>query len=260
MSHVAQHAPGAFCWIELAASDQNAAKHFYTSLFDWTFEDNPMGPNEFYTMFNLEGKNAGAAYTLRAEETAMQVTPHWNLYIAVASADAATARAAELGATVLAGPFDVFTHGRMAVISDPTGAVFCVWEAKSHIGLGIVNQAGAFCWADLSTPDQGTAATFYAELFGYTLPPGEGGYLHIQNGETFIGGIQPAAHRIPNAPPHWQIYIQVDDCAAGTKKAKGLGASIYMEPTEVMNAGIMSVVADPQGAVFALFQPMPRKQ
>src|SRR5260370_39321019 len=124
MSHVTKHAPGAFSWIELGTTDQNAAKHFYTALLGWKFDDNPMGPNDFYTMFTLGGENAAAAYTLRAEQTAQGVPPHWNLYISVESADSAASKATELGASVLAGPFDVYSFGRMAVIADPTGAVF----------------------------------------------------------------------------------------------------------------------------------------
>jgi hypothetical protein len=258
MPNIDKHDNGSFCWIELGTSDQNAAKGFYTNLFGWTFEDSPMGPDDVYTMFQLEGRNVGAAYTQRKEETSMGVPPHWNLYIAVASADETAKKAAELGATVLAGPFDVFTFGRMAVIQDPTGAAFCIWEAKDHAGAGISGQTGSLCWADLSTPDQTAAAKFYADLFGWTMPPGDGEYLHIKNGDAFIGGIPPASHRDPNMPAHWMIYLQVDDCDASTAKAKELGASVCMGPMDIPNAGRMTVLADPQRAVFALFQVFPR--
>ena len=79
MANIESTKPGSFTWIELAASDQHAAKPFYTSLFGWTFEDSPMGPNEYYTMFQLEGRNVGAAFTLREEQNAMHVPPHWDL-------------------------------------------------------------------------------------------------------------------------------------------------------------------------------------
>lgn len=217
-----------------------------------------MGPNDYYTMFQLDGRNAGAAYTTRPDETAMGVPPHWNLYVTVANADEATAKAVALGGTSLAGPFDVMTYGRMSVIADPTGAVFCTWQPKDHSGLGIVREPGAFCWADLSTPDQQRAAAFYTGLFGYAIPPGSEGYLHLQNGEDFIGGILPAEHRAPHTPPHWMIYIQVTDCAHSTARAQELGGSVYMGPMAMENVGTFTVLADPQGAVFALFQPAPR--
>jgi predicted enzyme related to lactoylglutathione lyase len=129
-----------------------------------------MGPNDFYTMFQLEGHNSAAAYTQREDETQMGVPPHWNLYICVQSADAAVKRAAELGGQALAGPFDVSTHGRMAVIRDPSGAVFCIWEPGDNTGLEVEGQNASFCWADLSTPDQQAAVKFYSALFGWTFP------------------------------------------------------------------------------------------
>jgi predicted enzyme related to lactoylglutathione lyase len=110
------------------------------------------------------GRDAVAAYTLRFEQKG--VPSHWQLYVAVESADAAATRARELGATVLAPPFDVFDSGRTAVLQDPTGAVFAVWEARRHAGLGVVDEPGAFCWVELLTRDTSKVAGFYKALFG----------------------------------------------------------------------------------------------
>src|SRR5207248_8142260 len=96
MPIVEKHAPGSFSWIELATTDQDAAKVFYTSLFGWTVEDFPMGPDATYTMFQLDGRDTGAAFKLSGPELARGIPPHWNLYIAVESADNAARRAAEL--------------------------------------------------------------------------------------------------------------------------------------------------------------------
>jgi predicted enzyme related to lactoylglutathione lyase len=258
MAHVDHHAPGAFSWIELSTSDQNAAKAFYTSLFGWTYTDSPMGPDGNYTMFLLDGQVAGAAYTMQKAEADMGAPPHWNLYITVASADDATAKAVALGGKVYMGPFDVSTHGRMSVIADPTGAVFCAWEPKDNVGLRVTGEPNAFCWADLSTPDQAAGVAFYSGLFGYTMPPSETGYLHIENGSTMIGGVQNPADRPEGVPPHWLIYMQVADCGVSTAKAKDLGATIYMGPMDMEGVGTMTVLADPQGAVLALFEPKAR--
>jgi predicted enzyme related to lactoylglutathione lyase len=258
MALVDKHSPGDFCWIELATTDQTAAKHFYMSLFGWSAADLPMGPNEFYTMFAVEGASAGAAYTERADEIAMGIPSHWNLYIAVENADQASSKAAELGAKVLAPPFDVYDVGRMSVLEDPTGAVFSVWQAKKRQGVGIAGVNGTLCWADLSTPDPERAAKFYSDLFGWKIGPGAqsdpSGYLHIQNGEAFIGGIPPGAHRNPKAPPHWLIYFNVTDVDASAAKAKELGASFHFPPMTMEGVGRMAVMADPQGAVSALFK------
>ena len=256
MAHIDKHPAGSFCWIELATSDQNAAKNFYASLFGWQANDSPMGPGEFYTIFRLEGKDAAAGYTLRPDQKAQGVPPHWMPYIAVESADKAADLAKQLGGTLIMPAFDVMEAGRMAVIQDPTGAYFCVWQAAKNTGIGIAGVHGTLCWGDLSTPDVKRASEFYSGLFGWQIMAGENdksGYLHIKNGEQFIGGIPPAEYRQSGAPAHWLAYFYVDDVKVSTAKATGLGAKVYMGPMAIDNVGDMSVVADPQGALFALF-------
>jgi uncharacterized protein len=250
--------PGSFCWMELGTTDQKAAKQFYGSLFGWTAHDFPMGPDGDYTIFRLKDRDCAATYTLRQHEQEHGARPHWLLYIAVANADESTKRAAELGATVLAGPFDVMDKGRMSIIQDPGGAHCSLWQGMTSTGIGIAGEDNAFCWADLFTTEREIGKKFYSALLGWNFVPGAGKdestYLHIMNGEQMIGGLAPAEFMRPGVPPHWRIYYQVADCAEATKKATGLGAMLYVPPMTIEGAGVMSVLADPQGAVFALFQ------
>ena len=257
--NIDKHKPGAFCWIELGTSDHNAAKNFYSSLFGWQSNDMPMGPSGVYTIFQLEGRAAAAGYELNPQQRAQGVPPHWMLYVAVPNADAYASRVSELGGTVLLQPFDVFDAGRMAVLQDPTGAHFCVWQANKNTGTGIAGVDGTLCWADLSTPDPERAKKFYSDLFGWKItddtdddPPS--GYLHIQNGEDFIGGIPPVHPGSQPMPPHWLPYFAVTNCDNTAAQAKKLGAKFYLEPKTMENVGRFAVVADPQGAVFAIFQ------
>jgi predicted enzyme related to lactoylglutathione lyase len=247
-----KHAPGTFCWIENATTDQNAAKAFYGSLFGWTPNDNPMGEDGVYTIFLRESRTVAAAYTLSKMELEGHIPPHWNLYISVESADSAAERAANLGGTVLAPPFDVMDFGRMAVVQDPTGAIFCLWQAKTHIGVSVRDEPGSLCWADLNTSDPAKASAFYSGLFGWTMDSHDETYMEIKSGDKHIGGIAPL--RGPNVPPHWMIYFWVEDCDATAAKAKELGAKAYMEPFTMENVGRIAVLADPQAAVFALYQ------
>ena len=261
MASIDTAVPGSFCWMELATTDQNSAKAFYSALFGWTANDAPIGPDQFYTMFQLDGREVAAGYTMMKDERELGIPPHWNLYIAVEDADASATRAAELGGKVLASPFDVMDAGRMAVVQDPTGAVFQIWQAARSIGIRISNTNGAFCWADLNTPDQAVASAFYSALFGWKLELGEkdmSGYLHIKNGDRFIGGIPPAGQTDPNAPPHWLLYFEVADCDASTAKAVELGGRSLVSPMSLEGVGRFSVIADPQGAVSSLYTPEKR--
>jgi hypothetical protein len=261
MTIVDTHAPGTFCWFELATTDQSATKEFYSALFNWTAVDYPMGPDDAYTMFKIEGLDVGAAYTMRPDQRAQGVPPNWMVYIASVNADQTAAKIAAAGGTVMAPPFNVNDVGRMAVIQDPTGAMFAIWQPITHIGTRRVDELNTVCWADLSTPDVPCAAKFYGDVFGWQVtagkdmsPAGPDDYGHIVSGTEFIGGMPPAAMRNPHAPPHWMIYIDVASCEDTTAKAKSLGAGVHMAPMKVAENRWMAVLADPQGAVFALHQ------
>ncbi|HEX4004872.1 MAG TPA: VOC family protein [Acidobacteriaceae bacterium] len=259
MPQIDRHPAGNFAWMELATTDQPAAKTFYSTLFGWTAMDFPMGPDSFYTMFSLGGRLTGATFTLSAPERAAGIGPHWQLYVAVADADASARRAEELGGKVVHPAFDVMTFGRMAVIQDPTGAYFSLWQARDHQGMGVYGENGALCWADLQTRERDQAMAFYGGLFGWEFTPGKdkdaSGYLHIRNGEQFIGGMPEPRTMPPGVPAHWLAYILSPDCDAQTAQAGALGARVLVPAMTVEGQLRFSVLADPQGAVLALFTP-----
>lgn len=255
MAEVDSHAPGAFCWIELGTTDQKAAKDFYGRLFGWSFLDNEMGPGMTYTIFKLKGRDAAACYTLDGAKMP-GVPPHWMIYVATGDADASARRAAELGGKVTAPAFDVGEFGRMAVLADPQGGNFCVWQARMNTGIGIHNEPGAFCWGQLNTTDPAKAETFYRGLFGWDAKTGSDGgmtYTEWLLGKTPIGGMMEKPKESPG-PPHWLPYFAVADCAATAALATSLGAKTFVPPTEMAGVGQFAVLADPQGAAFALYR------
>lgn len=263
MAIIQRHAPGSFCWIELATTNQTAAIAFYSKLFGWAPHNMPIGPDDLYTIFRLQDRDAAAACTLQKEQLAHGVPPHWTLYVAVGNADATVARAEQLGGKILAPPFDVFDAGRMSPIEDPTGANFCIWQPGRNTGTGISAPHGTLCWGDLSTPDRDRAAEFYSGLFGWQMMKEdehpEHNYWHIKNGEEFIGGITPSSQHQAGMPAHWMAYFTVNDCDATAAAAKTMGATLYMPPTDFEDVGRISVMADPQGAAFAIFKAAPAR-
>jgi uncharacterized protein len=243
MGERTSYAPGTFSWVELVTSDADAAKAFYTAVFGWDYLDNPIGDGMVYSTALVDGQAVGALFA-SAEQP-----PHWNCYVTVESVDEATRRAGDLGATVMAEPFDVMDVGRMSVIADPTGAALALWEPGSHIGASVVNQPGALTWNDLVTPDPDAAARFYGSLFGWTTLeiPDAGGYRVIRNGERSNGGLQPARG---GQPPAWIPYFGHEDLDALLGRVAGLGGRALSEPVAVPS-GRFALFADPQGAVFA---------
>ena len=246
MPRVDKHIPGSFCWIELETSNLSSSQQFYSGLFGWT-------SNDVGALFQLGGSDVASACNLKSEG----VYPHWNLYAAVENVDACASKAVDLGATILVSPFEVGDRGRMAAIKDPTGATFNIWQGTGHHGVGVTGIAGTMCWADLSTPDPARAAAFYSDLFAWQLEASENdksGYLHIKNKGEYVGGVPPASHRSANMPAHWLIYFAVENCDVTAARAEALGARLILPPISMPGVGRMSVIADPEGAVFATFQ------
>ena len=257
MQETATYAPGTFCWVELGTTDGEAAKKFYTELFGWTFTDNPVGPGMVYTMLKLDGKDVGALYQMPSEMTSQGIPSNWLSYASVQSADESAAKAKELGATLMKEPFDVMTVGRMAVVQDPTGAIFALWQAGTHKGAGVVNVANSFCWNELMTTDTKKDGDFYTGLFGWgknTQNFGPLEYTMFSNGERPAGGMLQITPEMGPIPPNWLVYFAVDDCDAKTQKAKELGGSVMKPPDDIPNIGRFSILTDPQGAAFALIK------
>src|SRR5262245_60449072 len=168
--------PGVPCWIDTNQPEPDAAMAFYGGLFGWEFEDvMPEDAPGHYYIGRIRGGDVAAVSSI--PEGAPPV-PVWNTYVWVDDADASAAAARAAGGTVVAEPFDVMDAGRMAVILDPEGAAFCVWQAKNHRGARIVNEHGSLNFNGLATRDRAGAEAFYGAVFGWKT-------LDIPSGTTW---------------------------------------------------------------------------
>jgi predicted enzyme related to lactoylglutathione lyase len=236
-------------WIDLSATDQDAAKDFYGELFGWTFDDQPM-PEGVYSMAVKEGGLVGAISVLPPDLAAQNSPAMWNTYLAVDDVDATLARVDAAGGKTVTAAVDVPDAGRMAFVIDPTGAPLALWQAGNHIGATLVNESGSVIWNDLRTDDVGAAAAFYEAVFGLTADAQDWDatpYVSLRAGADAVAGISARADE--EAPNEWQIYFAVDDTEAVTAHARSLGARVILEPTDTP-IGPMATMADPQGAVF----------
>jgi predicted enzyme related to lactoylglutathione lyase len=245
-----QHAPGTPSWVDLQTSDEAGAKAFYTALFGWDYDDQPVPDNGVYSMAQKNGKDVAAIAGIPMPG----VPPHWNTYVTVADVDATAAQVSGAGGTVTAGPFDVMDAGRMAVASDPTGAMFCIWQPKNSIGASLVNEHGTLCWNELLTPDVDAALPFYEKLFGWKrnrLPMDTMEYNELQLDGRGIGGAMKPP--MPGMPAVWGVYFAVDDCDKAAEIAAAKGGTVVQPPMDIP-PGRMAVIADPAGAVFNVLQ------
>ncbi len=240
---------GVFSYVELASGDVEAAKPFYERLFGWTYDDVPLGDDMTYHPASKDGKRVAAVYQTQREAG-------WLNYVTVDDLDATAGKVDDLGGTVTQKPFDVMDQGRMAVVTDPTGATLALWEPKENAGAELVNAAGALAWNDLQTTDVAKAAEFYAELLGWELgevedAPDERQAIRV--GEGLNGGIAklPDSSAEAGVPSHWVAFFAVDDVGATVELVEDSDGTVLAGPIDVPS-GRMAVITDPGGVIFGI--------
>jgi predicted enzyme related to lactoylglutathione lyase len=268
--------PGVPCWVDTSQPNPAKALQFYGELFGWEFRDvMPEGSEEPYFIGSLRGGSVAAVGSL---PEAVGATATWNTYLDVADADETVEKVRAVGGGVLMPPFDVMDAGRMAVLTDPDGARFDVWQAKAHFGAQIVNEHGSLNFNTLNTRDVAGAEAFYGAVFGWTtmtLPagimwtlPGYGDHLEERSPglrkqmqqmgapDGFIdvvAALAPIAERDSNTPSHWGVTFAVDDVEATAAKVRELGGTVVSEPKDAPWSRT-ATVDDPQGARFIASQ------
>jgi predicted enzyme related to lactoylglutathione lyase len=248
------YAQGTPNWVDLQTTNQDAAKAFYSGVFGWTYDDQPMPQGAVYSMAMLGGNPVAAIAPQPPELAAAGAPPMWNTYIAVDSVDDAAGKVEAAGGKVAMAPFDVMDAGRMAFVIDPAGAAVALWQANQHIGATLVNEPGAVIWNELITNDPGVV-TFYQHVLGMTtakMDMGDGEYTIFEVGGQQVGG--STAPQMPGVPNHWHVYFAVTDADAAAAKATEMGGTVMAAPFDTP-VGRMAVISDPQGAVFSIIQP-----
>ncbi len=237
-------------WVDLGSPDLAKAKEFYGGLFGW---ECPEGPAEAggYSVCTLHGKTvAGLGPQMNPD-----FPPVWMTYVNVDDADNTAAKASAAGGTVFAGPMDVMDVGRMAVLADPLGAVFGLWQPKSHTGAQLVNEPGTLCWNELITTDLDASKAFYKAVFDWDAedqgpPGGPPAYTEWKLAGRSVGGMMLKHADMPaDMPPNWGVYFAVADTDATVGKAQELGGAVFMGPTDI-EPGRFAVLGDNQGVVF----------
>jgi uncharacterized protein len=251
------YAQGTPNWVDLQTSDQDAAKAFYSGLFGWTYDDQPMPQGPVYSMAMLGGHPVAAIAPQSPELAAAGAPPMWNTYLAVDSVDEAAGKVEAAGGKVGMAPFDVMDAGRMAFVLDPSGAAVALWQANQHIGATLVNEPGTVTWNELITTDPGVVS-FYADVVGLTtstMDMGAGAYTLFEVGGQMVGGT--VAPQMPGVPNHWHVYFAVADADAAAAQAAATGGAVIVAPFDTP-VGRIAVLSDPQGAVFSILKAAPQ--
>ena len=255
---------GAFVWCELLTTDTAAAESFYKKVAGWTSV--PFAPDGSYTVFN-NPSGAGVAGLMKLPDGAklMGAPPNWMMYVGTPSVDDTVVRVARLGGRVLKQPENIPNSGRFAVVQDPYGATFGIFQPPpNRPGRAGRPGLGDFSWFELYTPNPDGAWKFYQTLFGWektsAMDMGEMGVYQMfgRGGAIPDGGIMKPP---PGAPAAWMPYALVKDAKAAATLAAANGGKIINGPMEVPGGDWIAQGIDPQGAMFAVhsLKPAARK-
>ena len=260
--------PGVPCWVNTLQPDVEAAKGFYGGVFGWEFEGpGPMPGGGEYYVARLRGRDVAGVASQPANGSGGPSA--WNTYIQVDTADEGAEKVKGAGGAVALEPFDTLPAGRMAVVADPAGATFCLWEPRERMGAQLVNEPGAYAMSQLKTRDSERAKAFYGELFGWTtesfdmgggeftmwrLPGYEGGEPGQPVSREVIGVMVPMDDQFrAEVPPHWSVNFWHADADGAAAKAAELGGRVLIEPHDTPGFR-ETVLADPAGATFSVSQ------
>jgi hypothetical protein len=244
---------GRFVWFEYMSKDLKKAQGFFGELFNWSTQDVPM-PQGSYTMIASGGTTIGGymPHMEGAPDKAMWVT-----HLQVADAAASAKQVKSLGGAVHKDAFKVGDHGTMAIVADPLGGPFALWQPAKPEGTGDYKQTpGSFCWNELYTQDVEKTVSFYKAIGGFTDErtemPGMGTYVQLKSDDKPRGGIMKAP--MPGVPQAWTPYVAVANTDQTLAKALKLGATQLVPATDIPGVGRFAIFADPQGSPLGILQ------
>ena len=237
-------------WIDLASTDAEAARTFYSTVFGWAVDVNPDPQYGGYGRAKIDGKDvAGIGGTMSPGQPAA-----WSIYLGTTDIDQLAERVTQAGGTVVAPPFDVGDQGRMAVFRDPSGAHISSWQA-TRMGGFEADGPNTFGWPELNARGLASALPFYTEVFGWdpkTSGTPEQPYTEFHlDGESIAGALEMNPMVPAEVPSYWMVYFNVSDVDASYRAALDAGAREMLSPMD-FPGGRLAILTDPQGAMFGI--------
>jgi predicted enzyme related to lactoylglutathione lyase len=241
---------GTPCWVDLGTPDLDAARSWYSSVFGWTYSGGEPEYGGYAMCLKNDRKVAGMGPQMSSDDP-----PRWTTYFATDDADATVARATEAGGTVFAPPMDVGPHGRMAILADPQGNPFGIWQAGSTTGVEVYNEPGSLVWNEAAVDDPAAARDFYTAVFGFSWEeiPGAGGYATFATEDRPLGGLGGIS---PGLPKGWATCFSVASCDEAVAAVEAGGGKVLLAAQDT-EFGRFAVVADPWGASFSVMSAIP---
>jgi predicted enzyme related to lactoylglutathione lyase len=247
---------GRFVWFEYVAKDLDKAQGFFGELFNWKTQAMPMPQGGNYTMIAVDNQTIGG-YMPTPEGAPPHA--HWLSHLGVADTVATCAKIKTLGGKVLKEPMKMGDVGTWAVVADPSGAAFALWQPGKANGDGnFKGKTGTWCWNELMTTDPDKCIAFYKDIGGFqanAMPMPQGTYHVLEFDGAPRAGVMQAT---PPQPTAWLPYVQVVNADQTSAKVTKLGGKVIVPPTDIPTVGRFSIFTDTNGAALGILQPAPR--
>jgi len=233
------------CWIDLGARDVDAALTFYAEVVGWEAGERSGPEYGGYAMWFRDGIPAAGIGPLRESDS-----PAWTIYLATTDIDATLETVTRNGGRTLTPAMVIGPLGRMAVVTDPTGAVFGFWEARDFPGFTRYGEPGHVDWCIARSTDPSTTTAFMRALFDYVEHRDDTvdeGYVELRiDGSPALG-----VAATQDADSSWMAYFAVENADAAVARALAAGGSIT-RPAESTPYGRIATITDPEGATFSV--------
>ncbi|MFV0127366.1 VOC family protein [Streptomyces sp. HMX112] len=251
MTEPARRKPGTPCWVSLMVRSLDVTQEFYGALFGWRFRP---GPQQLGLRVRglLGDREVAGIGQLPADR---DLPPAWTTYLASDDADETAEAIRSGGGTVAVGPIQAGDAGRLAICSDPTGAVFGIWQAGAHPGTAVAGAPGTPAWYELLTQETEAVGKFYKTVFGFELDPlvsADQDLVTLRVGDRPVASLHGVGSALPrDRGAHWMTWFEVADTDEAARRVTGLGGQVLRPPRDDA-AGRTATVADPEGAVFTI--------
>jgi uncharacterized protein len=243
---------GTPCWALMATPDAAKTAVFYSGLFGWQVAEASAG----FASLQLGDREVAGLLQLPEPTRAAEASSRWLVYLASDDIGRHLAKVEAAGGRILAPAFEVPGAGRMAVVSDPVGAEFGLWESWGHPGAGVMGDPGSLTWAELYTRSRAAAAGFYSAVFDWAVEEvrvGQETFIACSLDGTPVAGMMQMNAAWEDTPSHWMPYFAVTDVDEAAMLADGLSGETVATPHDT-SAGRLAVLRDPLGALLIVIE------
>ena len=251
--------PGKVVWHDLITDTPDTSRQFFADLFGWEFEQVDLGVFSAidYSLIRHNGRLIGGMVD-QSQLPAKSDISQWIAVFSVTDVDAAAKTVSASGGGVVTPPTNLADRGRLAVVTDPQGALFTLLQTNGHDPVDRDEaDVGGFLWDELWTSDVDSASGFYQSLVGYEVGDGpalgKSEYRVLSSQDRPRAGIMEMP--VEGIDPVWVPYLRVENPAALhaiVARVESLGGSILLDPQERDIGGQVALIAGPSGAGIAL--------